>query len=220
MTWIKICGTTNLDDAQMCVEAGADALGFIFAESPRKVQTGRAAEIIRQIPKHIEKVGVFTSEEPDLIKNAAVSAGLTAVQLHSHEAASHITALSNHAKIIQAVAADSLRDSGGIWFNADGLKGLYGVLFDSGKGNVKGGTGKAWNWERSAERIKLFNPLTRTIVAGGLTPENVGEAIRILRPWGVDVVTGVERQPGKKDPKKVKAFIEAVRRADEELASR
>lgn len=219
MTWIKICGTTNLEDAQMCVEAGADALGFIFAESPRKIGTELAFGVISKLPQNIEKVGVFVSETPEAMKSAVASCGLTAIQLHSQEAASHIGLLSNHAKVIQAVAAEFFRGPGGIWFDQDGLRTLYGLLFDAGTNNVKGGTGKAWNWESFAERIALFNGMTKTIVAGGLTPENVGEAIRILRPWGVDVVSGVEREPGKKDPKKVKAFIEAVRRADNELAS-
>lgn len=230
MTWIKICGTTNLEDAQMCVEAGADALGFIFAESPRKIQTAEAAEIVAGISDKVEKVGVFADEKVEALLEIAQATGLTAVQLHGNELGDYVHEVVTRRglRVIQTVAKElpeiTLPKVGfPFGFGADlGHRDqIYALLFDSGRGGLRGGTGRTWDWKRGVPALEMMQKNGhRCIVAGGLNPENVSEAIRILRPWGVDVVTGVEREPGKKDPKKVKAFTEAVRRAEQGLDSR
>jgi phosphoribosylanthranilate isomerase len=210
MTWIKICGTTNLEDAQMCVEAGADALGFIFAESPRKINSRTAAKIIADLPERVEKVGVFVNQPIDDVARTSRESALTAIQLHGDELGDYVAEVVEKTglKVLLRVRENpppTMVHSGHI----------HALLFDYADGERTGGTGISWDWkEGSAAFEALGKAGIRSVVAGGLNPENVGEAIRILHPWGVDVVTGVEREPGKKDPKKVKAFIEAVRRAD------
>lgn len=206
----------------MCVEAGADALGFIFAESPRRIETGTAAEIVAKLPAKVETVGVFADETIERITDICRCTHLTALQLHGSEGPGYNEqiAATVQLKIIRAVAAQTFVGSDGVWFERDVLRKLYAILLDSGRNKPNGGSGRSWNWNSSAKQVTLLNRMVNIVVAGGLTSENVGEAIRILCPWGVDVVSGVEREPGKKDPKKVKAFIEAVRRADQEMASR
>jgi phosphoribosylanthranilate isomerase len=241
MTWIKICGTTNLEDAQMCVEAGADALGFIFAESPRHVGPSTAASIIAKLPEKIEKVGVFVLPEVDskqiskledayaAMLGVGEDVGLTALQFYSRVLHSAWQArLAKQFKIIQAFSFGSGdmplgRKQDLYAFLSDAGAEGYAFLSDSGAPGRQGGTGIVLDWE--SPEVKAFQKAQQTlgsrhIVAGGLTAENVGDAVRLMHPFGVDVVTGVEREPGKKDPNKVKAFVEAVRRADQELASR
>lgn len=227
MTWIKICGTTNLEDAQMCVEAGADALGFIFAESPRKIDNTTAAKIVSLLPPTVEKIAVVQNQPLEPVEATVKVAKLTLVQLHGHEDSNYVETLFRDLATRVVIANPQLRIRkarerlGGSGIELGPNHAIFALLYDSTLFGKSGGTGVSWNWKKEATSFREFAERgTRAIVAGGLTPENVGEAIRILRPWGVDVVTGVEREPGKKDPKKVKAFIEAVRRADEGLTAR
>lgn len=209
MTWIKICGTTNLEDALMSVEAGADALGFVFWEkSPRNVDVRVVREIVAELPVHVEKVGVFVGEPFVRVCEIVQETNLTAVQLHytNHEYEEWRTSSFKKYLVIQTGEA---RSSNTI------PKWASGILLDSGTPQKPGGTGQAFDWQEKKPTIDaLRDEGHRLVVAGGLTPGNVGDAIRILEPWGVDVVSGVEARPGKKDPAKVKAFIEAVRAAE------
>lgn len=214
-TWIKFCGTTSIADALASVEAGADALGFIFAESKRRVTPGDAGEIIRQLPQTIERVGVFVNETVENILAIAAETGLTAAQLHGSESPEVVGALQSAAlhgrrlRVIKTVLVDD-----GFHRNLERICNAVpapdSILLDSGAGS-----GKTFDW--SGVRGFLKGRDMRLIVAGGLTPENAADAVRAFRPWGVDVVTGVEREPRRKDPEKLKAFIAAVRRAENEL---
>jgi phosphoribosylanthranilate isomerase len=216
MIWIKICGTTNREDALTAVEAGADALGFVFYEkSPRKIDPETARRIIERMPPTIEKVGVFVNEPVEKILNTATHAGLTAVQLHGVESRrpEFIRALgaSPELKIYLVLQADEIS---GFDANESSRVGISAVFLDSGTPQLPGGTGKTFDWKATASRVEAIHNDTNVVVAGGLNPVNVPEAIRILKPWGVDVASGVEAKPGKKDPDKVRGFIEAVRNAE------
>ncbi len=215
MTWIKICGTTNLEDALIAVDAGADALGFVFYEkSPRKIDPETAGTITAKLASGIEKVGVFVEEPVERILLTVASAGLTAVQLHGDQSREpeFIQQLTDarNLKVFLVVPADK---AGSDWRKSRGL-GASAVFFDSGTPQLPGGTGKIFDWKSAAPAIAAIGKDLNVVVAGGLHSTNVAEAIRILKPWGVDVVSGVEARPGKKDPEKVRAFIEAVRKAE------
>jgi len=220
MAWIKICGTTNLEDALMAVEAGADALGFVFYEkSPRNVTPEVVREIVAKLPERIEKVGVFVNESFGFMENVAERTGLTSIQMHVDLSGDDGRLAAGNAglKKYLVIPADSYGKFHVAIFSRDheSEKWLNAIFLDSGTSQQSGGTGIAFDWLKSA-------PIAETIrrsgfdlvVAGGLKSGNVGEAIRILNPWGVDVVSGVESMPGKKDPEKVRAFISAVREAD------
>jgi phosphoribosylanthranilate isomerase len=213
MTWIKICGTTNVEDALTAVDAGADALGFVFYEkSPRTVDLESARDIVKQLPSGIEKVGVFVDESVEKILNTAAQAGLTAVQLHGAESRKpeFIEALKMGQRLKLFVVLPPTEIDGG-QENINGQSGISAVFFDSGTPQLPGGTGRTFDWEKAAPRIETISKRVKVVVAGGLNSSNVADAIRMLKPWGVDVVSGVEAGPGKKDPQKVRAFIDAVR---------
>jgi phosphoribosylanthranilate isomerase len=218
--WVKICGTTSLADAQLAADAGADAIGFVFAPSPRRITAEQAAAITPHLPVALEKIGVFVDADFTTIATAVERAGLTGVQLH----AGHDLSL---AAQLRVRFGPNLRILGVIHFGrhdgpVDGPNlsqqaqqlaaaqtdgSIDAVLVDSRTATAAGGTGIAFDWQ--AARAQLFtgqSPL-RLIAAGGLDAENVAEAIATLQPWGVDVVTGVEASPGRKDPDKVRAFI-------------
>lgn len=211
-TWIKICGTTCLEDALKSVEAGADALGFIFAPSKRRVSPEQAQLIISELPREVERIGVFMNSTAADIANVVSEVALTGIQMHGEEIPQEVYSS------LPKVRRDSLRKiktvlvQQGSELSLDGDAGAPGVvdawLLDSGAGS-----GKTFDWQ--AARAQLGERKGRFIVAGGLTPENVADAIRAFKPWGVDVVTGVEREPGRKDPEKLKAFVAAVRRAED-----
>jgi phosphoribosylanthranilate isomerase len=235
--FVKICGTTNLADAELAVELGADALGFIFAPSKRRVTVEQAATITRALPERVHKVGVFTEPDGRSIVRAVHEAGLTAVQLHLPYDAEMIRYLSGAfglgVKLWQVMgvvvdpedpiaAKEQLGTRTRIPLSDPRLSV---VLLDSVKDGVSGGTGRAFSWNDVPSNLRIQHATIRALlrregirvpelaVAGGLTPENVGEAIRTLRPWGVDVVSGVEASPGKKSPDRLRAFMEAVEQA-------
>jgi phosphoribosylanthranilate isomerase len=211
-TWIKICGTTSLEDAVASVAAGADALGFIFAPSKRRVTPAQASEIVRRLPQEIERVGIFVDESADVINAIVDQVGLTAVQLHGNESPEFVASLldgrrnGRTIRVIKTVLVDDNFEARLARFSGQNEQGNP-VLLDSGSGS-----GKTFDWERVKQR--LAGRAARFIIAGGLNPENVQQAICMFAPWGVDVVSGVEREPGKKDPEKLKAFVAAVRRAE------
>lgn len=260
MTWVKICGTTNPDDALAAVDAGANALGFIFyPKSPRCVTPETAQSVIAQLPQTIDKVGVFVNESVNRIQKVVEQAGLTAVQLHGDEDKEFSLALfkalfsarhrptifrSCPAQIFDKPAEENVgwdpvavgliepdeaykgkrvhkihvAENGDLFLETHGFRPgvISGVLLDSSTARQRGGTGRTFDWERVQPWAGVINSISKLIVAGGLHPGNVQEAIHILRPWGVDVSTGVERETGKKDPQKVRAFIQAVREMEDE----
>lgn len=212
-TWIKICGTTSLEDALSSMEAGADALGFIFAPSKRRVTPEQAREIISQLPREVERIGVFLDAGAMGIRQVLSEVDLTGIQMHGEgdfpaEVYSYLPA--NQRDGLRKMKTVIVQEAFEI--RVDAYAAVPGVvdtwLFDSGAGS-----GQTFDW-RSA-RTQLGERRGQFVIAGGLNPENVGEALRVFNPWGVDVVTGVEREPGRKDPEKLKAFVAAVRRAEQ-----
>jgi phosphoribosylanthranilate isomerase len=213
-TWIKICGTTSLEDALSAIEAGADALGFIFAPSKRRILPENAQKIIRHLPKNIEKIGVFLDAGAMGIRQVVREVDLTGIQMHGEgelppDVYSYMPGDRQDSlrKIKTVIVCEDFE------LRFDSYAAVPGVvdawLFDSGAGS-----GRSFDWHEA--RKKLGDRQGRFIMAGGLTPENVGEAMRAFKPWGIDVVTGVESGPGRKDPEKLKAFVAAVRKAEQE----
>jgi phosphoribosylanthranilate isomerase len=218
MTWVKICGMTNLEDALTAVDAGADAVGFVFYEkSPRNISVEAAREIVRGLPDGVEKVGVFVNETPERVSAIADEAGLTAVQLHGDEYKKSET-YAMERKVFLCVpaemAAAGRKEAMSIGSVLAFPKSLRAVMLDSSTSKRRGGTGDPFNWRQAKAWVFAVRQLHPVVIAGGLRAENVGEAMGILKPWGVDVVSGVEARPGKKDPEKVRAFVKAVRDAD------
>jgi len=218
MTWVKICGITNLEDALQSVEAGADALGFVFyAKSPRKAGVETTREIIRELPGDIEKVGVFVDHEPEQVREIVLQTGLTTVQLHGKRLLDRVWSekLSVEQslgvrKMIPVIPGDSLKDRG-VLISEGAHDKVFALLFDSQSNGNMGGTGTTFDWRGTRAMVQVISLKIPVIVAGGLNALNVAEAIRLLQPFGVDVSSGVEARPGKKDPAKVHAFIQAVR---------
>jgi phosphoribosylanthranilate isomerase len=220
MTWVKICGTTNLEDALVAVDAGADALGFVFhPESPRNVRPDVVGNIVSRLPAKIEKVGVFVGDRVGGIaakRRIAHEAGLTAIQPYGPPSLRTLREwISLDRKLFVAWPADRVLNGrfGGFKWRFEAKGRVRAILLDSGTAKQAGGTGEAFDWTK-AETVLSAVEEFEFVVAGGLTPENVGEAIGILKPWGVDVASGVEARPGKKDPEKVRAFVRAVREMD------
>jgi phosphoribosylanthranilate isomerase len=216
MTWVKICGITNLEDARTAVEAGADALGFVFyPKSRRYLEPAAAQRIVEELPREIEKIGVFVNETPQSVVGRTRQLGLTGLQLHLDLSQIQLEprrlASLNGVKQYVALGIDSLlRSQVPVQLGS----GLDGIFLDSGTPLDPGGTGKVFDWEQSRSLVERMKSMAKVVIAGGLTPANVRQAMGILEPWGVDVASGVEARPGKKDPEKVRAFITAVRDAD------
>jgi len=197
MVKVKICGITSLEDARMAVDAGADALGFVFYDkSPRNINPLEAAQIIAKLPPFIQTVGLFVNEEIEKINWTADYCGLDLVQLHGDETPEEC--LEVNRRVIKAFRMQSI-------VSIEPLKKyqVSGYLLDAWSPDAYGGTGKTFNWEMAAAASQYG----RIILAGGLCPENVAEAIREVRPYAVDVSSGVESEPGKKDRNKVQEFI-------------
>jgi phosphoribosylanthranilate isomerase len=218
--WIKICANTNLEDARLAVELGADAVGFVFAESKRRVNAEQVGAITRELPTSVEKVGVFTITDADEILRAAKMAGLTAVQLHNEFDPKLVEAIEagsgGTVRVFQVI--DVAEDTDGLELGTKLTEALLhpyieAALLDASHGGTSGGTGKTFDWGATAEIVRQVTTETggKVIVAGGLRAENVGEAINAFRPWGVDVASGVEAVPGKKDVAKLREFIAAAR---------
>jgi len=201
-TRVKICGITNLADALAAVEAGADALGFNFYEqSPRHVSLKTAAEISKQLPAFIMRVGLFVNAPEDLVTRAIGECGLTMLQFHGDEPPEFCTQFG-----LMSMKAFRIRDAESLAEIPNYQTDAY--LLDAFSPEARGGTGEVFNWDLAVEAQKFGKPI---FLAGGLTPENVADAIRKVQPFGVDVSSGVEISPGKKDHAKVNAFIQAVK---------
>lgn len=208
-TKVKICGITRLSDALAAVEAGADALGFMFfAGSKRNIAPAAAAQIIRALPPFVAKVGVFVNASADTVRATVAECGLDTLQFHGEETPEFCRQFAP-LKVVKAFRIQ----------NADSLKPLpeYAVdawLLDSYVAGQRGGTGEKFNWDLAAQAKELGRPV---ILAGGLTPENVADAVQQVWPYGVDVSSGVESAPGQKDAGMVRRFVEIVREMEQEL---
>jgi phosphoribosylanthranilate isomerase len=216
---VKICGITRPQWAVAAADAGADAIGLVFAESSRRVTSFEAARIVAALPPWVAPVGVFVDEPPVRIAGIAQAAGLVAVQLHGDEPPDAPAKLAP-LKVVKAFRIGSPGDVDAAirWRTSAELAGRLpdGYLVDAAApGGAKGGTGLVTDWRLAARMVSEgFWPL---ILAGGLTPENVAEAVAAVRPWGVDTSSGVESAPGVKDPEKIRAFVEEVRKASDEV---
>ena len=203
---VKICGITNWVDARRAVAEGADLLGFNFyAGSPRYVEPAKAKRIVSRLPKRISVVGVFVNESEQTMLEIARTVGLDALQLHGDETPAMVARLKRSFPVIKAIRVKQSLAVGQL----QTYKAATALLLDGFDAHQRGGTGKTFDWE-IARRAKKYG---RVFLAGGLTPENVGEAIRAARPYAVDVCSGVEARPGKKDPARVKDLMRAVREA-------
>lgn len=205
-TWIKFCGCRTWSDVSSAIDAGADAVGLIFASSPRRVRWDDAREIARRLPAEVEAVGVFVDPSPEDINAVRMLFPRMSIQLSGNETAEFVHRYGDRA--IKAIHVNGKQQPGDI---ADACR-LYWqalILFDTQYGDLVGGTGRTFPWETVAP-IGRERPV---VVAGGLTPENVGECVRAVRPFGVDVRTGIETND-RKDPEKMAAFVRAVREAD------
>jgi phosphoribosylanthranilate isomerase len=201
---VKICGITNTADALAAAQAGADALGFVFyEESPRYISTSAAAAIIRELPPAIVKVGLFVNAAKDIVTRAITDCGLNILQFHGDEAPDYCLQFG-----LMSMKAFRIRDAASLKVLADYRTDAW--LLDAYVPGQYGGTGDTFNWDLAVEAQRLGRPI---FLAGGLTPENVGTAVRKVRPYAVDVSSGVESAPGKKDHAKLPAFIKAAKAA-------
>ena len=199
---VKICGITSLADARLALEAGADALGFVFYEpSPRYVSPEEAAAIIRQLPPFPLKVGVFVNAPQDLVFTAMGQCRLGLLQFHGDESPDYCLQFG-----LMSMKAFRIETPDCLQRLADYPTDAW--LLDACAPGKPGGTGQTFNWDLAVQAMKLGRPV---FLAGGLTPENVADAVRRVRPYAVDVSTGVEAAPGRKDPAKVRAFIQSAK---------
>jgi phosphoribosylanthranilate isomerase len=205
MARIKICGITNWADAKLALDAGADALGFNFyAKSPRRIAVSHAREIIRHVPQRVSAVGVFVDASAADVLKIARAVRLGVLQLHGDESPRTVAQLARHFPVIKAFRV-------GPSFRVKALekyRGAAAFLLDGFDGKLRGGTGRSFDW-RIARQAKRFAPV---ILAGGLTKENAIKAMRTAKPLAIDICSGVEASPGKKDAKKVRAFMATIKR--------
>lgn len=203
MVKIKICGITNVDDAMAAVDLGADALGFNFyRKSPRYIEPQKAADIIAQLPPFIVPIAIFVNESEDTILEALKTSCIHGVQFHGDETPEFCQRFGNHViKAFQVKDKESLKHMSHYRVSAH--------LLDSYKEGMRGGTGETFDWHLAVV-AKTFG---RIILAGGLTPDNVAEAVKLVQPYGVDVAGGVEKEKGVKDHAKLRKFIIEVRKA-------
>jgi phosphoribosylanthranilate isomerase len=223
--WVKICANTNLADAMLAAELGADALGFVFATSRRQVTPAQAAAITPHLPAKTEKVGVFLTQSAEEIAQIVDEAHLDTAQLHGDYDAALISRLCEllspgfgviqtiHWRADAATPAQSAASAAELTrqlaeIRSSGL--IDRVLIDSKVGSESGGTGVSFDW-KAARDVLHQQGAVRTIAAGGLNPDNIAHAIETMRPWGVDVATGVESSPGQKEPDKLARFIQIAR---------
>jgi phosphoribosylanthranilate isomerase len=197
--FVKVCGTTSEEDALLAVAMGADAVGFVFAPSPRQVTPAKVGDIVKRLPREVVTVGVFRDDAPSRVVEIVNTIGLRAAQLHGHETPEQARFVRERVPLlIQAFPAGDAAVARAHEYGADA------VLLDA----ATPGSGRVFDWTLAEAPDGV-----RLILAGGLTPENVALAIAQVHPWGVDVVSGVEKSPGVKDPVKVRAFVAAARAA-------
>lgn len=204
MVYVKICGITNLEDALSCVEAGADALGFNFyAPSPRYIEPEAARKIVDQLPADVLTVGVFVNgETPAIVEQIATAAGVAALQLHGDESPDYCRALSDRFVIKVLPVSREFKPERALNYK------VQAIMLDAFDRAARGGTGRVIDWSVARRTSEL---VPRLFLAGGLSPENVAEAITAVEPYGVDACSALEVRPGKKDPERVRTFLKAAR---------
>jgi len=202
VTRIKVCGNTQPADIQLAVELGVDLLGFIFTRSKRQVRVDQAQALLADVPDTVERVGVFVDEPPDQIAAVAQACALTAIQVYRPLTAAD---RSLNLLLLPAFRVHAGEELAAMRFDAGDHP-----LLDTWAPDSIGGTGRTWEWSQAKEVARRYP----VIVSGGLTPTNVDGAVRALHPWAVDVCSGVEAEPGHKDPARLRAFVAAVREAD------
>jgi phosphoribosylanthranilate isomerase len=202
VTKIKVCGNTRAQDVELAVELGVDLLGFIFTRSKRQVRVDEIKGVIAGVPDTIDRVGVFIDEPPEQIAAIAQACGLTAIQVYRP--------LTEKDRSLGLLLLPAIRVQDGEDLTTIQFENGDHPLLDTWAPDIIGGTGQAWAWSQ-AEAVARQYPI---VVSGGLTPENVDGAMRALHPWAVDVCSGVEAEPGRKDPAKLRAFVAAVRGAE------
>jgi phosphoribosylanthranilate isomerase len=207
MVRVKICGITHLADALLAAELGAHALGFIFyAKSPRSIRPAEARAIIRRLPPFVATVGVFVDEEAAAVREIAAAAGLDWLQLHGSESPDYCRSLGR-----RVIKGFRIRGPESLLALPDYRDAAQALLLDTYKPGLPGGTGETFDWDL-ARRAQQHGPI---ILAGGLTPDNVARAVAAARPAAVDVASGVEAAPGKKDHEKLRRFFQACRKLKE-----
>lgn len=212
MVRVKICGITKLEDAKLAVELGAHAIGLNFyTQSPRSISPAAAADLVDRLPPYVSTVGVFVNWGADPVVALCRALHLSAAQLHGDETPAVTDAVARHLQVIQALRLGQ----GSLAPAYAKFRSAAAFLIDAAQPGQYGGTGTLANWHLARVAAQSH----RVVLAGGLTPENVGEAIRVVRPYAVDVATGVEARPGRKDPAKLRAFFDAVAKANRDLFS-
>ncbi len=212
MTWIKICGITNVLDAQEAVACGADALGFIFTESKRRIDLQSAKEIIASLPKGIEKIGVFLDEKPDKVREIAEFCGLTGLQFHGDESPGYCRSF-NDFWVIKSFRVNKQIEWDKI-LQYTQAEAVHRILLDTHVEGIPGGTGKSFPWKLLATQKPLGVSL---IIAGGITSLNATVAVEETKAFGIDVCSGVEKNPGKKDIDKLRSLIFQLKNSAEVL---
>ncbi len=205
MTLVKICGITNLDDAVAAVAAGADALGFNFYKpSPRYITPHEAREIIEELPDSILTTGVFVNEEsPDTVRSIANESGIQALQLHGDESPVYCRELASDYYVIKTFAVSDSFDS-----QTTKEYEVEAIMLDTKHNRLRGGTGRVFDWSVAQ---RLAHTIPKLFLAGGLSPENIENAIKTVRPFAVDACSSLEARPGKKDEERMRVFINRVR---------
>jgi phosphoribosylanthranilate isomerase len=209
VTRIKICGMTNHADAECAASHGADAIGFIFASSPRQVEPPAARAILAEVGPFVTGVGVFVNAELAAVREALSVSGCSVAQLHGDEDAGFVRALAPYAAVKVFRVRDALSIESVLPYQP-----ARAIHLDTYLPGIPGGTGERFDWSTAGDLVQRG---WRVIVAGGLTPDNVYDLVTTIRPYGVDVSTGVESAPGRKDHRKIQDFIAAVRAADREV---
>ncbi|HUW84955.1 MAG TPA: phosphoribosylanthranilate isomerase [Phycisphaerae bacterium] len=209
---VKICGITSGQDAALAVQAGADAIGIMFAPSPRKVDRNAADRIVSVLPPFVVAVGVFVDAPLEWVREMATGLHLGAVQLSGDEPLEYVAALAplRVIKAVRVVGPESL-EAPSSWARGERPANLAAIHLDTGVAGQHGGTGRSFDWSLAADLRRSGGAALPMILAGGLRPENVAEAVRVVRPYAVDVSSGVEAEPGRKDPEKVRRFVAEAR---------
>jgi phosphoribosylanthranilate isomerase len=206
MVRVKVCGITNYQDASMAIELGADALGFIFASSPRQITPEKARDIIYAIPPFVQTVGVFVDEDPARIRRTIHLCGLDLVQLHGDESPHLCREL-----MPCAIKALRLKDESSLSAIKPYRGRVKAILLDTYMQGKRGGTGRTFDWDLAIKAKEFGIP---TILSGGLNPDTISEAISLVKPFGVDVNSGIEESPGKKSPDLMRELMEIIRKME------
>ncbi|WP_047863952.1 phosphoribosylanthranilate isomerase [Rubrobacter aplysinae] len=205
MVFLKVCGITGPEDARAAAGSGADAIGLLFTESPRRIGVGRAREISAALPPGVAKVGVFVNASVKEVLSTAREAGLDYAQLHGEETPRTVAEIREGG--VRVIKALRVRDESSLVLIRDYAADLY--LLDSWSKEARGGTGERFQWGL-AERVRGYDNI---LISGGITPENVGEALEFFEPYGVDASSSLEQAPGEKDDERVRRFVSAARSA-------